>query len=214
MDKDTLKKELVHYFRKQYELGMLNTFEGNLSARCGDIILITASQQDKAVFNEEMILELDHEGKAIHDSQYRPSSEMKMHLAAYKLRPDINCVLHNHSVYASAFAQNGEAISTEMAENYMFFGGDIPVCSYGMPGSAAVYADFRKYLVDEGKDAVLLANHGVVTLGKDIRDAFSKAEAVEKLARMSILSRIVGSDPIPDDEKQILIDYYKSHRKR
>ncbi len=212
MDKDALKKELVYYFKKQYELGMLNSFEGNISARCGDIILISASQQDKDSFSEDMILELGFDGKALHDSQYRPSSEMNMHIEAYKLRTDINCVLHNHSVYASAFAQKGEAIHTEIAESYMFFGGDIPVCSYGAPGSDEVFADFEKYLAVQKKDAVLLSNHGVVTLGEDIKDAFSKAEAVEKLARMSILSRIIGDKPIPDDEKQILIDYYKSHR--
>ena len=87
MDKKELREEIVYYFKKQYELGMLNTFEGNLSALCEEegTVLITPTQQDKEKITPDMILEVDMDGKLLEESEFKPSSELGMHLEIYKL---------------------------------------------------------------------------------------------------------------------------------
>ena len=215
MDKKELREEIVYYFKKQYELGMLNTFEGNLSALCEEegTVLITPTQQDKEKITPDMILEVDMDGKLLEESEFKPSSELGMHLEIYKLRPDIKCVLHNHSAYATAFALVGRPLANDMAESFMYYGGDIPVCPYGRPGTDDVFKDFKKFFVDRDKDVLLLANHGLVACGKSVSDAFNRAEAVEKRAKITILSESLGPDnPLSAVEKEVLLDFYKSRR--
>ena len=215
MTKDELRAEVVHYFKKQYDLSMLNTFEGNLSVRVkgSNTILITPSQQEKDKITPEMILEVDMDGNLLDKTDLEPSSELGMHLEVYKLRPDLQSVLHNHSTFATAFALVGRPLANDMAESFMFYGGDIPVAPYGRPGTTDVYKDFKKFFVDRDRDALLLANHGLVTAGYTVSDAFSKAEAIEKLAKITIMSEILGPDnPLSAIEKQKLLDIYKERK--
>lgn len=216
MTKQELREEIVYYFKKQYDLGMLNTFEGNLSARTSDnTILITPTRQDKERIKPHMILEIDMEGNLLDKTDLLPSTELGMHLEVYKLRPDLGSVLHNHSAYATAFALVGRPLANDMAESFMFYGGDIPVCPYGRPATDEVFKDFKKYFVDRDKDVLLLANHGLVTSGKSIGEAFDKAEAVEKLAKITILSETLGPDnPLSAVEKAKLIEIYNNRRSR
>lgn len=200
------KEEIVHYFKRQYEQGVINLFEGNISARVGDVILMTPSQQNKETMTADMITELDMEGSLLSDNGFQPSSEYRMHLALYRLRPDVGAIVHNHSACAGAFALAGQPIRSEMAEMYLYYGGEVPCCAYGTPGTDAVFADFERYFVNECKDVVLLANHGLVAAGRDAEDAFSKAEAVEKLAKISLLARLLGGErSLPDGEAEALM---------
>ena len=217
MTKHELREEIVYYFKKQYDLDMLNTFEGNLSARVPETntILITPTQQDKEKITPDMILEVDMDGNLLDESDYEPSSELGMHIEIYKLRPDLNSVLHNHSAYATAFALVGRPLANDMAESFMYYGGDIPVCPYGRPGTDDVFKDFKKFFVDRDKDVLLLSNHGLVTSGKNVSDAFNRAEAVEKLAKITILSETLGPDnPLSAVEKEKLLEIYKQRRQQ
>ncbi len=200
-----IKEEIVRYFRRLYEQGTINLFEGNISARVGDVVLMTPSQQNKETLLPEMIVEMDMEGN-VKGNVLRPSSEYRMHLALYRLRPDLGAVVHTHSAFASAFALAGKPIQNDMAEMWMFYGGEIPCCAYGEPGTDAVFADFERYFVKEDKDAVLLANHGLVTAGRDVEQAFSKAEAVEKLAKITVLAQLLGGEqPLPPGGADVLL---------
>ena len=97
----------------------------------------------------------------------------------------------------------------------MYYGGDIPVCPYGRPGTDDVFKDFKKFFVDRDKDVLLLSNHGLVTSGKNVSDAFNKAEAVEKLAKITILSETLGPDnPLSAVEKEKLLEIYKQRRQQ
>lgn len=208
------KEELVHYFRRLYEQQTINLYEGNFSARVGDVILMTPSRQNKETLRPEMLLELDREGNVLRDNGFRPSSECPMHLAVYRLRPDAGAVVHVHSAFASAFALAGRPIRCELAEIYLYYGGEIPCCAYGTPGTEAVFADFPRFLVQEDKDAVLLANHGAVALGKTVEEAFSKAEAVEKLAKTTMMAKLLGGEnPLPAGEAERLLARYALRNK-
>ncbi len=200
-----IKTEIVRCFQKLYAQGTVNLFEGNLSVRDGDVIYMTPSQQNKETMTPEMILTLTPEGEILTQNGLKPSSETPMHLALYRLRPDIGAIVHTHSACATAFALAGREIASELAEQYLFFKGSIPCCAYGTPGTDAVFADFPRYFAHEGKNAVLLANHGLVTVGKTLEEAFACAEAAEKIAKIALMTKLLGKEqPLPEGEKERL----------
>ena len=204
------REQIVRCFRKLYEQGTINLFEGNFSARDGETVLMTPSQQNKETMTPAMLVVLDAEGKLLSSNGFLPSSEARMHLAIYRLRPDLGAVVHTHSTFASAFALAGKPIRSELAELHLFYGGEIPCCAYGEPGTDAVFADFERYFLREQKDVVLLANHGLVAAGRDVQEAFSRAEAVEKLAKTALLARLLGGEcPLPDGAAAKLIDRWR-----
>lgn len=204
------KEEIVHIFRTMYERQTITMFEGNISVRMKDCFLMTPSQMNKEKITPEMIVETDENGRVLNETDMVPSSEYKMHMELYRLRPDVNCVVHSHSCFATAFAINGRPVSGESAELYMFFGGSIPVCSYAAPGTDGVFADFRKYFVDEDREAVLLANHGLVTAGKDPEQAYSRAESIEKLAKTLWIAGQMGEpSKLSDEDKKVLLERYR-----
>lgn len=210
---ETEKREIIGRFRRLYESGMINMFEGNISVRAGDVILMTPSQMEKEKITPAMITEMDIDGNVLNEPEVKASSEYKLHLAVYRLRDDIRAVVHTHSTYATACAVSGIPVAGNMAEIFMFFGGEIPVCTYGAPGSEAIYADFPRYFVDEDRDAVLLANHGVVTAGRTLAEAYSKTEAAEKIAKINAIVHESGSELVlPEEEREKLLDFYRKRK--
>lgn len=209
------KEEMISRFLKLYQSGMINMFEGNITLRMPDCILVTPSQMEKDKITPEMIAEMDLEGRVLNDPEVKPSSEYKMHLAIYRLREDLKAIVHTHSPYATAYAVSGRPIRGNMAEMFMFFGGEIPVCSYGPPGSERIYADFPRYFIDEDKDSVLLANHGIVTAGRSLADAMSRTEAAEKLALIDTQVKLIGTEHVLSDaERSPLLEFYAKRRQR
>ena len=199
------KTRMVALFRRLYDRGMVNLYEGNISVRLDDRLLVTPSQQSKETMTPQMVVEVDVEGRVLQSAGVAPSSEAGMHREIYRLRPDVRAVIHVHSPYATAFALAGQAIAGNAAELWMLFGGEIPCCAYGTPGTDAVFAEFARYLVDEGRNAVLLANHGLVCVGRDLDEAFARVEAAEKLAQIIWLARALGPEnPLPAGEAERL----------
>ena len=207
------REQMVRCFRKLYEQGMINLFEGNFSARDGGNVLMTPSQQNKETMTPDMLVTLDGSGKLLSANGLQPSSEARMHLEIYRLRPDLGAVVHTHSAFATAFALAGLPIRSELAELRLYYGGEIPCCAYGEPGTDAVFAEFERYYLRERKDVVLLANHGLVAAGRDVEEAFSRAEAVEKIARTTLLARLLGGEcPLPEGEAEKLIGRWRRGR--
>ena len=197
---DELKQEIVDIVKKEYRLQMVNMFEGNVSARYEDKMLITPSQINKEVMIPEMIIETDMEGNILYQPKgLHPSSETKMHLEVYRVRPDVQAVVHNHSIYATAHAINGMPIVSDALTEMNVTFGQVPVVPYGTPGTYRIYKDFDKYLGNYS--AVLLANHGVLAFGTGLEKAFSVAEAVEKVAQTLYIAKQLGQpSPIPAEE--------------
>ena len=200
---DNIKQKIVDTVKKEYRFQMVNMFEGNVSARLGDRVFITPSQVDKEIMTAEMIIETDLSGKIIYQPEgLKPSSELKMHLEVYRIRPDVRAVVHNHSTYATAFAVNAMPLVSEALTEMNLTFGEIPVVPYGTPGTEKIYKDFDKYLGN--RRAVLLANHGVLAFGADLPTAYSNAEAVEKIAQTLFIARQMGQESkIPSEEIEI-----------
>ena len=187
---EEVKKQIVEAVKREYANNMVNMFEGNASARVGDRYFITPSQVSKEKMNEDMVIEVDKDGNIVYAAEgLKPSSELFMHLEVYKLRPDVNAVIHNHSLYATAFAMNNMPIESDCLSEINVVFGKVPVVPYGTPGSERIFKDFDKYIGN--RHGMLLANHGLIVFGKDIEMAYSYAESIEKLAQTIYTSELV-----------------------
>ena len=209
---DELKQEIVEVVKKEYRFQMVNMFEGNVSIRYNDKMLITPSQVNKEIMTPEMIIETDLEGNILYQREgLYPSSEMGMHLEVYRVRPDVSAVVHNHSMYATAYAINNMPIVSDALTEMNVMFGQVPVVPYGTPGTDMIYRDFDKYLGNYS--AVLLANHGVLAFGQGLEKAFSVAEAVEKVAQTLYIARQLGEpSPIPGEEVKALREFGEQMR--
>ncbi len=209
---ENLKNEIVETVKKEYRFQMVNMFEGNVSARYEDRVFITPSQVNKDIMESDMIIETDMQGNILYQKEgMKPSSELKMHLEVYKVRPDVKAVVHNHSCYATAYAVNAMPIVSDALTEMNITFGKVPVVPYGTPGTDRIYRDFDKYLGNYF--AVLLANHGVLAYGPNLEMAFSFAEGVEKIAKTLCIAKMLGeSSPIPKEEVEALRDFGEKGR--
>lgn len=194
------KAEVVRITKTMYHSGMTNLFEGNVSMRVGDVMLLTPSQQDKEKMTPDMIIELDLQGNVLYAPEgLRPSVEYRMHAAVYRMRPDIRAIVHNHSACATAYAMAGKPIASDAFLELNLLFGQIPVAPYGMLGTEAIYAGIEPLLRDY--HVILLENHGVLAVGPDLITAYSRAEAAEKMAKTLILTNLLGGEkPLPAEE--------------
>lgn len=119
-----------------------------------------------------------------------PSSELAMHLLIYKLRPDINAVCHAHPPTATGYAAAGLPLNRPILAELVVSLGCIPVAQYGTPGTPEL-TDAIEPLV-QGHDAILMANHGVVTYGQDLLTAFFRMETTEHFARVALVTELLG----------------------
>ncbi|MDP4180752.1 MAG: class II aldolase/adducin family protein [Bacillota bacterium] len=186
---DEMKSQLVEVAKLAYKKGMVNTYEGNLSVRKGDFICITPSGVSKGLLNEDMISVIDLDGRIIEGS-CKPSSEWRLHALSYINRTDINAVIHAHSPYTTAYAIANKAIETKAYPEMIVFFDKIPLADYGTQATDEIFDGVKKYIPDH--DAILLANHGIITIGKDIYDTFYRLEAAESIAKALILSEFLG----------------------
>ncbi|MBQ6088694.1 MAG: class II aldolase/adducin family protein [Firmicutes bacterium] len=209
---DELKEEIVRVAKAEYHSGMVNIFEGNISVRTDDRFLITPSQVSKETMTKDMIIEVDAAGNVLNDTGFKPSSELGMHLKVYELRKDVNAVVHNHSLYATAFAMNNKPIVSDSLVEVNITLGDVPVVPYGTPGTERIYKEFDKYIPD--RYAVLLENHGVLSFGADLLLAYSYAEAVEKIAQTIFIADRIGSPvSLPEAELPLLREFSLQKRR-
>ena len=193
---ERVKKQLVEVSRLMYSKGMVNAFEGNISVLRGERVYITPSAICKGFLTEDMIVVTDLEGNVLEGS-YKPSSEIKLHLASYKRRKDIGSVVHAHPPYATAFAIANKPIEAKSYSEVLLLFGSIPIAPYGTPSTDEVFSSIEPYLA--GHDVVLLANHGIVSVGSDVYEAFFKLESAETIAKTLTLALLQGGGKdLPD----------------
>lgn len=174
-----------------YERGLIVAAEGNLSVRLADgSILVTPAGMCKGRMAPEDMVVVNSGGDQQTGSR-KPSSELKMHLTAMAKRPDVGACVHAHPPYATAFAVAGIALADCILPEVVATLGSIPLAAYATPSTAAVGESIEKYL--ERFDAFLLKNHGVLTIGRDLEDAYRKMEIVERFAEIISIARGLGA---------------------
>lgn len=189
MNLNDLKKEIIEYGRLCGVKNFTPGVSGNMSARYEDKILITSSGSANGYLSETEFSLIDYEGNVI-DGNPKASSEKLLHCEFYKIRPDVNYIIHVHSPYLSTFAACNRALDDAlMAENVFYFG-QIPIADYGLPSSQDLVQKTAKYFQDY--TAVLMANHGFIVGAKTIKEAYLKLELAESYAQIVINSRLLG----------------------
>lgn len=202
--KYNLKKKLIKYGTlcgvKNYTPGI----SGNFSARYKDGLLITTSGSSNGYLKTNDIVHIDYNGNSLEKNK-KPSSEKFLHIEIYKLRPDINFIIHVHSPYLSTFASTGKDLMQPiMAENVFYFGG-IPIAEYALPSSKKLVENTIKFF--NNFDAVLMANHGFIIGSKTIEDAYYKLELAESYAQVVLNTEILGGAKLlTKEEEQHIIE--------
>lgn len=185
-----LRREVVRVCRQLYERGLIAGQDGNVSVRLpADRILVTPAGFRKADVTEEDLVILALDGARI-GGGHEASSEVLMHLAAYRARPDVGAVVHAHPPVATGFAVAGESLPGDVLPELAVLVGAVPLVPYGMPGTAALPAALAPFLPNH--DAFLLANHGVTTLGRSLGEAHQRMESVEHCATILLTARRLG----------------------
>jgi L-fuculose-phosphate aldolase len=179
---------------------------GNVSSRYETGIVITPSGIDYEELTLHDMVTVDIHGKKL-EGDFPPSSETPMHTLVYRERPDINGVVHTHSLYASAFSVVNREIPVDMVEVAAHVGGRIPVAPYKPPGTRELGEEALKYLKE--RRACLLQNHGVLAIGDTLEKAYKAAAITEIAARIHILGSLIGEPlELPEPEIQKVRDLY------
>lgn len=181
---------------------------GNISCRVPgeDCIAITPSGMSYDRLMLEDIVVLDLRGNIISGIR-RPSIEVPLHLAIYNARADIQAIVHTHSVYATAMAVARKEIPGAIEDLVQIVGGNVRVNEYALPGTELLGINTVKAL--EGRNAVLLANHGMVGVGRNLEEAFRVCLVVEKSAQVTLLAQLMGGVvELTQDDIDRMRDFY------
>jgi len=184
-----IKKSIVEVGKRMYDKNLIAGYEGNISVKEGNKIYITPSGVCKGFLSEQDILEMDLNGNLLNGSK-KPSSETKMHLAIYNNRKDVNAVVHAHPPVSTGFACSGKALDMSLTAETVLLLGSIPLAPYGTPSTDTLAKSIVNYLE---YNAILLANHGAVTLGNNLNDAYFLMEQVEHYAKITLTANILGT---------------------
>ena len=200
-----IKEQMCDVGRRIWLKGFCAGNEGNHSYRIGDNrVLCTPTGISKGFLKPDDICVVDIEGKQIGGTRKR-TSEILLHLAIYKARPDIKAVVHSHPPHATAFAVANVELPTCIHPEAEVFLGAVKTAKYVTPGDTRLGESILPYVKDS--NAILLQNHGTVTFDKDMEGAYYKLEIVDAYARILILAKQIGSiRPLDANEMKELLE--------
>lgn len=204
------REAIVRYGRKMITSQLTTGAGGNLSIldRASGQVAISPSGIEYFDLQPQDVVITDLDGQVL-DGQYKPSSELGFHLALYRQRPDVNAVLHTHSVYATTMACLGWEIP---AVHYLvgFSGHKVPLAPYATFGTEELARNVADGI--GAYNAVLLANHGLVAVGSDLSRAFNTAEEIELVARIYYQTKSVGNPVIlPETEMERVLEKFATY---
>ena len=170
--------------------GLIAGRDGNLSVRLGpDRVLVTPSGLIKSLLTAGDMVEVGLSGRK-RRGRRKPTSELDLHLRILTRRPDVGAVVHAHPPAATGFAVAGEEIPANLLPELIFLVGRVPLVPYGTPGTPELGDRVEPYLAEH--DALLLANHGAVTMGSTLDQAWIRMETLEHAARIILAARMIG----------------------
>lgn len=204
-----LQREVSHYSKRLHEAGWVANHDGNVSARLldGERFFATPTAMSKRDIEAHDVITVDVTGKVL-GGRRRLFSEWHLHAACYRARPDVRAVLHAHPPHATAFGLARRALPTPaLPEMVVSLGTSLPLLAYQLPKSDRQDADIARALTDGDADAFLLSANGVVTVGRDLEQAFLRMELVEHWARMAAVALPLGGvEPLPHDDVVKLLE--------
>lgn len=190
--------DVVRYGRLLYEKGLTNGTGGNISARVGDMMVITPSGSCKGILDQNELVTVDIvSGKAVSG---KPSMETPFHLTVYRNRPDVKGVVHVHPRFCTVLACASVPVDPALTpEGLMVLGRRVPLIPYATPGSDDLAMMLGREV--ESADAFLLESHGAIAVGKELKDAFHRMETLEAHAELQYrLALLRKGRPLPEEE--------------
>jgi len=195
---------IVQFGRLLHQNRFVAATDGNLSVRLDEErLLVTPTCICKGRMRASDMVIVNMEGKRLAGKRM-VSSEIGMHLLIYRLRPDVHGIVHAHPPTATGFAASGYGLSRPLVCEVVVGLGSIPLARYGTPGTPEL-TDALEPLIPQ-HDAILMANHGVVTFGSSLENAYMKMEIVEHFAKISLVTHLLGNEqPLGEKEVEKLV---------
>ncbi len=197
---DAEKKTVLQAARALAEKGLVVGTSGNVSLRLREpngreLLVITPTGRYYDTLGIDDMVVVDFDGERV-EGKFAPSEERMLHIGVCKARQKVNAVIHSHPVFGSAVASAGLEIPAFLDDQVVYIGGEIKVAPYALPGSLELAKNVISALGP--RNAVLLANHGALSVGRDMQQAFAICELLEKTARIYICALSLGKvNPLP-----------------
>lgn len=210
-----LKTKIIEIGREIIQTGLVAGTWGNISAwdDSRDGFWITPSGMDYLALKEEDLVLLNLQGEVL-DGHRKPSSEEQLHRVIYSQRQDVKGIVHTHSIFATAHAVARIPLPGLVEDFAMIVGEEVNVTDYQQPGTEELAEAAVRVLAD--KNAVFLANHGLVGVGRSLEEALKVCQIVEKSAQIHIMSRLLGT-PVQlsdEDKRGLRSDYINQYGQR
>ena len=198
VSEDQVRADIARFCHLIYEKSFVAATDGNISVRLPNgHIMCTPTICNKGFVTPEDMVIIDIKGQRI-KGERKASSEMAMHLLIYEMRPDAQAVVHAHPPCATAYAAAGIPLNKALISEVVLALGCIPLAEYGTPGTPELTDQLRPFI--KNYDALLMSNHGVVTFGSNLEDAFNRMDTVEHFAKISINTKILGRERLLSNE--------------
>jgi L-fuculose-phosphate aldolase len=194
------KKAVIEAAQEMTKKGLVVSTAGNISLRLKDpggreLLAITPSGRYYDSLKVDDMVVVDFEGKRV-EGELKASIETVMHIEVYKARKKVNAVVHAHPAFCSAIAVAGMDIPPLIDEQVIYIGGEIKVAQYALPGTPELAKNAVSALGP--RNAVILANHGALSVGRDMREALTFCELAEEMAKIYISALGLGKvNPLP-----------------
>jgi L-fuculose-phosphate aldolase len=196
---EQLRADIVEVGRRVYARGYVASNDGNISVRLDERRLLTTPKSvSKGFMTPDMMVVTDLSGKKLSAGR-DPSSELLMHLAVYRNRPDVRAVVHAHPPLATGFAVAGIPLDKAVLAEVITTLGSIPIADYGTPSTPELADAVSAHI--KAHDGLLLANHGALTVAHELYAAYYKMETIEHFARISLVARLLGGERVLSREE-------------
>ncbi len=199
MSKKSIKKNVAYYMRRLYKQGLTTCSGGNVSCKIDEnTIAITPSQLDKGRLKKNDIGLVSLQGENL-NSKIKLSMETEMHLAVYRARPDINAITHAHPAFASSFCVSKIPVLSNLTGEARAIIGNPILAPYELMGTQSLANSAAKAALET--DIILLENHGILTVGKTLFEAYDKMEVFEMSSKIQFITHLMGNfKQLNDDE--------------
>jgi L-fuculose-phosphate aldolase len=198
------RRDIVRFGEMLHGCGFIAATDGNLSVRLDNKrVLVTPTGMSKGMMNPSDLVIVDMSGRKL-KGRREATSEIGMHLLIYRMRPDVRGIVHAHPRTATGFAAAGIALNQPLVCEVVIGLGQIPLAPYGTPGTPELAATLEPLIPQY--DAILMANHGVVTYGTDLQSAYMKMETVEHFAQIALVTHVLGQQqPLACEDLEKLV---------
>ena len=195
--------KLVEIAKRLYDRNMNAALGGNVSFRHGDEITITEAGINKGFMNADDVVVVDMDGNRLLGNG-KPSSEGKMHYEIYKLRPDVHAIIHAHPPFAVGFALAHHDLPDDILPEATILLGHVPCLPYVTPSTIELGREVAQGLAH--RNAAFMANHGAITVGADLEEAYNRMELLEQTCMSVVYATLLGGvHHIPPAEMEYFV---------